>query len=68
MPGSMTSIGQIISDQPGIIPQITVELNYERLWAANVFVDHYYDYCYNRLMRGTSSEEKLKAKEAYEHL
>ena len=31
-------------------------------------MDHYSDYCYAHLMRGTSAENKFWAKEAYERL
>ena len=31
-------------------------------------IHHYYNYCYSQIMRGTLSEEILRAKESYEHL
>ena len=46
----MTSIGQMFSDQLGIIPQVTGTITHLVFWAATVFVEHYYDYCYTRLM------------------
>ena len=39
-PGAMTSIEQIVSAQPGIIPQVTGYLTHERFWTSNIFVDH----------------------------
>ena len=64
-PGATTSINQMISDQPGIIPQVTGVIIHSRLWAATVFVDHYYDYLHDHIMRGTSAEDTLQIKEAY---
>ena len=64
----MTSIDHMVYTQPGFIPKVTGALTHERIWSATVFVHHYYDYWYAHLMRGTSSEETLRAKEAYEHL
>ena len=61
----MTSIYQMVSVQPGIIPQITGDLTHTRFWVSNVLVDHYYDYCYTHLMRLTSAEETLQAKDSY---
>ena len=58
----------MFSNQPGLIPQVNGDLTHARLWAATVFVNHYYDYCYDQITRGTSSEETLWAKEAYERL
>ena len=52
----MTSIYQMISAQPGLIPQVTGDLTHTIILAASVFVDHYYRYCYAYLIRGTSSE------------
>ena len=64
----MELIGHVVSDQPGIITQVTWELSHKILWAATLFVDHYSDYCYAQLMRGASSEEFLQAKEDHECL
>ena len=60
----MTSIDHIVSAQPGLTPQVTGALTYERFWEDTVFVDHYYNYCYANLMRGTSAEENLWARES----
>ena len=67
-PGAMTSVDQSVSDQPGIIPQVTGALTHARLWSATVFVDHNSDYCYTKFIRRISDEETLRAKEAYERL
>ena len=62
----MTSIDQMVYSQPGIIPQFTGALTHAIFWAATVFLDHYSDYTH--IVRGTSSEEALQAKEAYGRL
>ena len=41
--GATNSIDQMVSAQPGIIPQVTGDLTHARLWAATLFVDHYSD-------------------------
>ena len=61
----MISIDQMISAQPGLILQVTGALPNKKLWLAMVFVFRYYYYCYAQLMRGTSAEETLNAKETY---
>ena len=40
----MTSIDQMVSDQPGLIPQVTGDLTHTRLWEATVIVYHYSKY------------------------
>ena len=58
----------MISAQLGIIPGFTRKITHSRWFEATVFVEQYSDYCYSHLMRGTSYEETLRAKEAYERL
>ena len=64
----MISIYWMVSTQQGLIPQVAGNLTHARLWEATVFVDHYCDYFYYHLMRGTSSEETLWGKEDYDCL
>ena len=54
--------------QPGIIIQVAGALTHAMFWAATVLVYHYSDYCNTHRMRGTSDEETLREKEAYERL
>ena len=67
-PRGMTSIDQMVSARPELIPKVTRYLTHARFWSTTVFVDHYSDYCYTQLMRGTSDEETLQSKEANESL
>ena len=66
MPGDGVSVDQIVSAQPGLIPQMSGFLTSKRLWGATTFVDHGSDYVYVHLMRDLTLNEKLLAKEAME--
>ncbi len=44
LPGKCVSIDQMISAQPGLIPQIAGFLTNLRIWGATIFVNHYSDY------------------------
>jgi hypothetical protein len=57
---------QIVSAQPGLIPQIAWFLTYLRIWGATIFVDHFSDYVYVALMRDLTLDETLLAKASYE--
>ena len=50
---------QIVSDQPGLIPQMSGFLTNLRIWGAKVFVDHVSDYVYVALMRDLTLDETL---------
>ena len=64
----MSLIDQMVSSQPGLIPQVTGYLTHTILWAANLFVNHYFDYYYVHIIRGTSAEETIWSKDAYKRL
>ena len=57
---------QIVSAQPGLIPQISGFLTNQRLWGATTFVHHVCDYEYVHLMRDLSPSQTLLAKSAME--
>ena len=65
-PGDGVSIDQIISAQPGLIPQMAGFLTSQRLWGCTTFVDHVSDYVYVHLMRDITLDETLLAKSAWE--
>ena len=67
-PGANTSTDQMISPYGGLIPQMKGRLMKAKYYAATVFVDHYSDFTYVHLMRDTTAESTLEAKQAYEHL
>ena len=60
------SIDQLVSAQPGLIPQASGFLTSMRIWAATVFVDHVSDYVYVALMRDLTLSETLLAKTSFE--
>ena len=66
--GAMTSTDQMISPYGGLIPQIKGRLMKAKFYAAQIKVDHHTDYTYVHLMRDTTAESTLEAKNAYERL
>ena len=67
-PGAGTSTDQLISPYGGMVPQMKGKLTKGKFYAATVFVDHFSDYTYVHLMKDTTAESTLEAKNAYEAL
>ena len=67
-PGKGTSVDQLVSTQPGLVPRISGRHTRQRIQAATVFLDHYSDFSYTHLCTSTSQEETLESKTAYENL
>ena len=67
-PGKRTSIDQLVSAQPGLVPLASGYLSSDRIVGATIFVDHFTGYVYTHLMRSLSGDETLAAKAAYEKL
>ncbi len=65
-PGKRASMDQMVSAQPGLIPQMSGRLTNLRIMGATVFVDHYSDHVYVYLMKDLMFSESLMAKHAYE--
>ncbi len=65
-PGDGVSTDQLVSAQPGLIPQISGTLTSDRITGATVFVDHVARYIYVHLMRDLTSDATLEAKAACE--
>ena len=65
-PGSCVSVDQIISAQPGFIPQMSGKLLRDRIWAVTLFIDHCTDFLFSYLQTSTSQEETIKAKHSFE--
>jgi len=63
--GDGTSVDQIVSAQPGLIPQMTGFLTSYRIWGTTNFCDHVSDFVYVHLMHNFTLEETLLAKRAY---
>ena len=66
--GDTISLDQMISAQPGYTPQVTWALTDEMFWATTVFVDHFSDYLYIRIMRITLDKYNFQSKEDYQRL
>ena len=58
------SVDNIVSSQPGLIPQMSFFLTKQRLWGATTFLDHISDFVYVHLMQDLSLAETMLAKEA----
>ena len=67
-PGDCVSLDQLVSAQPGLIPQMSGYLTNMRIWGATVFVDHVSDFVYVALMRDLTLDETLLAKTSFERL
>jgi hypothetical protein len=65
-PGARASTDQLVSAQPGLIPQISGRLTHQRVNGATIFVDHCSDHVYVYLMRDLLLDETLTAKHGYE--
>ena len=59
---------QLISAQPGLVPQQRGILTWARVWAATVFVDYVTGYTHVSLMNDQSGDATLAAKHEFEHL
>jgi hypothetical protein len=57
---------QMVSAQPGLIPQMDGFLTNLRIWGATIFVDHFSDYVYVALMCHLTLDETLLAKSSFE--
>jgi hypothetical protein len=67
-PGDGASVDQIVSAQPGLIPQMAGFPTSDRIWGTTNFCDHVSGFVYVHLMRNFTLEETLSAKRAYEKL
>jgi hypothetical protein len=66
--GDGVSVDQIISAQPGLIPQMAGFLTSKQIWWCTTFVDHVSNYIYVHLMKDFIIMETLLAKLAFEKL
>jgi hypothetical protein len=57
---------QMVSVQPGLIPQMAGYLINICIWGATVFVDHFSDYVYVAIMHDLGLDETLLAKSSFE--
>ncbi len=64
-PGDGTSVDQIVSTQPGLIPQMAGFPISDRIWGMTIFCNHVSNFVYVHLMRNFTLAEMLLAKCAY---
>ena len=65
-PGECVSVDQLISKTPGLIAQVKGWLTRQRYLAATVFADHASGLSYVHVSEGTTAEETIEAKQAFE--
>ena len=66
VPGARVSVDQLISAQPGLVPQSSGSLTRSRIFCSTIFVDHHSSFAFSFLQRSTTHEETLNAKAAFE--
>jgi hypothetical protein len=57
---------QMVSAQPGLLPQMAGFLTNLRIWGATIFVDHYSDYIFVAFMHDLALDKTLLAKSSFE--
>jgi len=65
-PGQCVSVDQLISPTPGLVAKLKGKLTKSRYTAATIYVDQYTGYGYVYLQKGTTAEETLEGKKAFE--
>ena len=67
-PGKTIGVDQLISAQPGLVPQEKGLITRARIWAATVYICYVTGYIYVGLMTDQSDESTLQTKHDFEHL
>jgi hypothetical protein len=65
-PGECVSVNHMVSTHVGFFAQLKGALTKKRYKATSIFVDHFPRLCFVYLMQDLSSEESVKAKQAFE--
>jgi hypothetical protein len=65
LPGDGVLVDQIVSAQPGLIPQMSGFLTSRRIWGCTTFCDHVSDFMYVHLMRDFTVNETILAVKAF---
>jgi len=66
-PGQTVGVDQLISAQPGLVPQSKGAMTRARIWAATVFVCYVTGYIHVGLMTDQSGDQTLQCKHDFEH-
>jgi hypothetical protein len=64
--GAYVSVDQLVSTQPGLVPQISGQLTSAQIWAATVFLDYITRHVYVHLMRDQTQASTLEKESSYE--
>eukprot|EP00804_Cyclotella_cryptica_P016896 CCRYP_001842-RA/>CCRYP_001842-RA protein AED:0.43 eAED:0.63 QI:0/0/0/1/0/0/2/0/175 len=64
--GHCVAVDQMVSAQPGLVPQDKGQMTRAQIWGCTVFVDYTTSYVHVVLMRDQSIESKLAAKQELE--
>ena len=67
-PGARVSVDQMVSAQPGLVPQVSGHLSRSRIYCATLFIDHHTSMAYSFLQTTTSQDETLNAKASIEKM
>ena len=67
-PGYTIGVDQLISAQPGLVPQEKGIITRARIWAGTVIIGYVTGYVHVGLMQDQSGEAILHAKQNFEHL
>ena len=65
-PGQTVGIDQLVSAQPGLVPQEKGKLTRARIWGATVFIDYASRWVNVQLMEDVIGESTMEAKQAFE--
>ncbi len=65
--GQVIGIDQLISCQPGLVPQEKGTMTWARVWAATIFVDYYTKFVYVALICDQTAKSAVEAKHNFEH-
>ena len=66
--GDTIGVDQLISAQPGLVPQERGTMTRARIWAATVFIDYVPGYVHVGLMKDQSGESTRQVKHDFEHI
>ncbi|KAL7504927.1 hypothetical protein ACHAXN_005718, partial [Cyclotella atomus] len=67
-PGDGQSLDQLVSAQPGLIPQMSGFLTSSCYWGATIVIDHVSNFVYCHLMKALTLDETIEAKKSWEIL
>jgi hypothetical protein len=65
LPGNGVSTDQIVSAQPGLIPQMSGFLTSRHIWGCTTFCNHVSDFIYVHLMQDFTAKETILAVKAF---